>query len=156
MSLAESIRIVLLEKFATFSGRATRPEFWWFWGASLLLSFILFAIGEITGMIDLFDSIDFVISLIILCPTLAVTCRRLHDINRSGWYQLLPLVSGLPVAILFGAGSSIDGPLIIVLGIVTGILVILLLFWLAKSGDSGPNRFGDDPQHPPNDAEVFE
>ena len=156
MSPTESIRTVLLEKYATFSGRATRPEFWWFWGASLLLSVVLFCLGLVTGMVDLFDGIDSLISLAILCPTVAVTCRRLHDINRSGWFQLLPLAPALPaIALVFNGAGFGDFLMIVLIGL-TVILVILLLVWLIRAGEAGPNRFGDDPTNPPNDAEVFD
>jgi uncharacterized membrane protein YhaH (DUF805 family) len=58
-------------------------------------------------------------SLAVLVPTLAVTCRRLHDTDRSGWWQMIWLI---PV-----------------------IGWIILIVWLAGRGTTGPNRFGEDP-----------
>jgi uncharacterized membrane protein YhaH (DUF805 family) len=58
-------------------------------------------------------------SLAVLVPTIAVTCRRLHDIDRSGWWQLIWFI-----------------PLI-------GFIVMLI--WTTRQGNSGPNRFGADP-----------
>ena len=65
-------------KYATFSGRARRSEYWWF----VVLNFIL-------GFIPI---VNFIWGLIVLIPTLAVGVRRLHDTGRSGWWLLLTLV----------------------------------------------------------------
>ncbi|MCS5605827.1 MAG: DUF805 domain-containing protein, partial [Alphaproteobacteria bacterium] len=86
----------LLKRYVLFSGRASRTEFWL---SSLILSILLFATGviDVTGIT--FDSDDYFGSfeaqakstfsnfgLIITIPVLSVTCRRLHDTNRSGWF----------------------------------------------------------------------
>ena len=76
MSFPEAVQTVLTKKYADFSGRARRSEFWWF---------ALFnAIGSpILGLI---------VSLALLLPGLAVAARRLHDTGRSGWWLLLIFV----------------------------------------------------------------
>ena len=93
-------------KYATFSGRAVRSEFWWFylftvlmtWGATLTGA-AMFSIGD--PMAELLSSI---ISLIFLLPTLAVGARRLHDIGKSGWWQLLAItVIGILLLIVWWA-----------------------------------------------------
>jgi uncharacterized membrane protein YhaH (DUF805 family) len=82
MTFQEAIKICF-QKYADFSGRAKRPEFWWFALFTFLASIIL---GVVSSMLSgLF-------SLAVLIPSLAVGARRLHDIGRSGWWQLIWLV----------------------------------------------------------------
>ncbi|UWQ19156.1 DUF805 domain-containing protein [Jannaschia sp. M317] len=116
MTFADAVRRCLTTGYANFNGRAGRPEFWWFalfgFGANLavqLIDAILFG----SDGIGLFEGL---FTLAILVPSLAVGARRLHDIDRSGWWQAILLV-----------------PLI-------GILV-MIYFW-AQRGIEGPNRFG--------------
>ena len=119
----------LLKRYVLFSGRASRTEFWL---SSLVLSILLFATGviDVTGIT--FDSDDYIGSfeaqvkstfsnfgLIITIPVLSVTCRRLHDTNRSGWFLLLYFI-----------------PLI-------GLIWILVLCCLR--GTEGENRYGPYP-----------
>ena len=109
--------------FANFEGRACRREFWYF---------VLFngIVGCVAALLDLgFRTIDFdsgvglfqtINAAAALVPSSAVTARRLHDTNRSGWFQLLvfvPLVGG-----------------------------IVLLIWLAAAGDAHDNGYGPDPK----------
>jgi uncharacterized membrane protein YhaH (DUF805 family) len=98
MSLA--VRTVL-SKYATFEGRASRAEFWW-WGLAVLLLQLAtqlidgFLIGPMLG----FDAgaenagqpLSLLVSLALLLPALAVAVRRLHDTGRSGWWLLIGLV----------------------------------------------------------------
>lgn len=133
MELKRAVR-TCLSKYATFSGRAPRSEFWWF-----ILS--VWVIGLILGAVDLtlfgqsetittdtsismsretqFAPFSSIFGLLVLLPSLSVAVRRLHDIARSGWWILLGLIP------LIGT--------------------IILLVWYASKGTEGPNRFGDDP-----------
>jgi uncharacterized membrane protein YhaH (DUF805 family) len=82
MTFQESIKLCF-QKYADFSGRAKRPEFWWFVLFTFLASMILGVVSSmLAGMF----------SLAVLIPSLAVGARRLHDIGRSGWWQLIWLV----------------------------------------------------------------
>lgn len=75
------------QKYAQFSGRATRAEYWWFYLITIGVSFLL---GIVDGLLDTpFGLIYFFASLI---PSLAIQVRRLHDVSKSGWYMLLNLV----------------------------------------------------------------
>jgi len=73
-------------KYADFNGRASRPEFWWF---------ILFVIVAVAALQALSKPVSVAFHIGMLLPCLAVGARRLHDTDRSGWWQLLNLV---PVA----------------------------------------------------------
>lgn len=103
--------------FATFSGRASRSEFWWFVLASFLVSlvalFLDYLLIDITLQVTVFYWIWYLVALL---PTLAVGARRLHDTNRTGWWQLIGLV-----------------PLV-------GIIV-LIVFW-AQEGERKANQYG--------------
>ena len=83
----------VLKKYAIFTGRARRREYWMYNGVMLLIMFILGIIGGIAGMTD--DTLNMLAGLIglaLLLPTLAVTVRRLHDTGRSGWWALLNII----------------------------------------------------------------
>ncbi len=74
--------VVCMKKYADFSGRARRSEYWWFRLAFVL---ILAAITIVTHSDPLID----LVSLAFFLPDLAAAVRRLHDLNRSGWWVLL-------------------------------------------------------------------
>ena len=82
MNFQESIQ-VCFKKYADFTGRATRPEYWWF---ALFL-----VIGSlVTSSISVYLGYLFTLGTIV--PSLAAAARRLHDTNRSGWWQLIGLI----------------------------------------------------------------
>jgi uncharacterized membrane protein YhaH (DUF805 family) len=72
-------------KFADFEGRTSRSEYWWFFLAVMLVS----AMGSVLGV-----KAYSLIAIVTLLPMAAAGARRLHDVNRSGWWQLLALVPG--------------------------------------------------------------
>ena len=76
-------------KYATFSGRASRSEFWWFYLFTLLLSFGCRIISPFLG--ELGAIIILVVGFGLIIPIYAAGSRRLHDIGKSGWWQLLVL-----------------------------------------------------------------
>jgi uncharacterized membrane protein YhaH (DUF805 family) len=124
MDMITAIKTVL-GKYATFSGRATRPEYWWWLLATIILFTVLGLIdgGLIAPMMgfetfspDAGQPVSMVVSLALLLPNLAVAVRRLHDTDRSGWWLLLSLI-----------------PLL-------GTLV--LLYFFVQRGTEGSNRFG--------------
>jgi uncharacterized membrane protein YhaH (DUF805 family) len=82
MTFGESIK-TCFSKYATFDGRAPRSEFWWFFLFTLLMS-------AAAGIVS--ETLSGLFSLGVLLPSLAVGARRLHDVNRSGWFLLLWLV----------------------------------------------------------------
>jgi uncharacterized membrane protein YhaH (DUF805 family) len=82
MTFTESIQ-TCFSKYANFNGRATRSEFWWW---------VLFVILATLAADILNNKLGILISLGTLLPYIAVTARRLHDTNRSGWWQLIGII----------------------------------------------------------------
>jgi len=111
VSFPEAISLAF-NNYVNFKGRATRAEFWWFFLFTTLLSLV-------TQIIDIFSSIgilNLISSLIVLIPSLSVGVRRLHDINKSGWWLLLWF------AIIIGW--------------------IVLLIWHVRPSDKETNQYG--------------
>ena len=96
--LIANTKMIVTQKYFCFEGRAGRKEFWMWVLAVFIVNFILGLIPGKVGMI-----LSAIFSLAILLPSLGVTARRLHDVGKSGWMQLLgliPFVGGLIVLIL--------------------------------------------------------
>lgn len=74
-----------MNKYADFTGRARRSEFWWF----TLFSMIFNGVGEVIDSATGFPVLGGIISLVFFIPSLAISARRLHDIGKSGWWYLL-------------------------------------------------------------------
>jgi uncharacterized membrane protein YhaH (DUF805 family) len=135
MSFGQAIR-TCIDKFATFDGRATRSEFWWWYLFTVLVSMVgyipllVFGIiaassssgSTVSGVMGIITVILWIVWIIVvfalLIPTFAVGCRRLHDRGQSGWLQLLVLVP---------CGN-----------------IVLLVFWVME-GTPGDNAYGPKP-----------
>jgi hypothetical protein len=97
MPIVDAVK-ACLTKYGDFNGRATRTEYWWFFLAVLLGS----AAASLIAL-----RVYALFSLATLLPMIAVGARRLHDTNRSGWWQLLALVPfGVILVIIFLAQRS--------------------------------------------------
>jgi uncharacterized membrane protein YhaH (DUF805 family) len=82
--------IQAFQKYSQFSGRATRVEYWWFYLVTVAVSILASILDTILGIpFGLISVIYFFVSLI---PSLAIQVRRLHDVDKSGWYMLLNFV----------------------------------------------------------------
>ena len=121
MTLSEAVKMSFA-RYASFGGRATRSEYWYFTLFHLLaisfatvVSYLALLASPALGII--FYS---VVVFGTVLPHLAVSVRRLHDVNRTGWWYLFGFVP------LLGA--------------------IVLLVWFCTDGTRGPNRFGADPK----------
>lgn len=77
----------VLQNYATFTGRARRSEYWYFFLFNILISIIL----TVVGVIQESTMISNIYSLAVLLPSIAVGVRRMHDVGKSGWYLLIPV-----------------------------------------------------------------
>ncbi|WP_051951948.1 DUF805 domain-containing protein [Actinacidiphila yeochonensis] len=103
--------IEALRKYAVFSGRATRQEYWMYVLVNVCVYGVLLVLLGLSGS-EVAASLFALYWLAVLVPTLAVHVRRLHDTNRSGWFLLLsfvPLVGGI-LMLVFMCGASYQGP----------------------------------------------
>jgi uncharacterized membrane protein YhaH (DUF805 family) len=78
---------VCFSKYATFSGRASRSEYWFFY----LFYAIIYVAGMIVEGAVGITGISYVFILPIMLPTIAAAVRRMHDSGRSGWFLLVPI-----------------------------------------------------------------
>jgi uncharacterized membrane protein YhaH (DUF805 family) len=102
-------KVVVIERFAQFTGRAGRAEFWWFVLANFIVSTVLSLLGRASVI---FAVLSAIYGLAVLIPSIAVAIRRLHDTERSGWWLLIILVplAGIIVLIVFYATEGTPGP----------------------------------------------
>jgi uncharacterized membrane protein YhaH (DUF805 family) len=112
------------QKYADFSGRATRSEFWFF-TLFVQLLFLCSAVLDpyVAGVepddyLEIYGPVSMIIQIITLLPSLSVTARRLHDSGMTGWWMFVGL---------------------------TGIGLIPLIYWLCRPSDGESNDFGDSP-----------
>jgi uncharacterized membrane protein YhaH (DUF805 family) len=146
-----------LGRYATFSGRARRPEYWWFVLFTVLAGIAASLIdAALTGVAAGQGPVSTVAGLALLPPTLAVSWRRLHDVGRSGWFIVAPQVASVATAFLVlamsasmewqtGATPVIFQILAALGGIATLVSFILVFVWLVSRSQTGPNRFGPEP-----------
>ncbi len=117
MNVAQSIKTCLV-KYAVFEGRASRSEFWWFNLFAAIISSLACYIA-IISLLTYNNEVGYIalaVNLFITLPVLSVGARRLHDVDKSGWWQLLWIT------------------------IVGGLIVII---WQATIGDYKANRYGE-------------
>ena len=135
--------------YVNFSGRACRSEYW-YWVLFTIIGVIASRIidGVIGGPRGWIYAI---FSLATLIPSWTVLVRRLHDVDRSGWWALLGLLCAIPLLgwLIFLFAIPLTGRLIPPVGWWTIALLqlvgaIILLIWLCTKGTDGPNRFGPD------------
>jgi uncharacterized membrane protein YhaH (DUF805 family) len=120
-----------LKKYAVFSGRSRRMEYWYFVLFNIIVGVVLALIDMLIGTFSAMSNIGLlsgIYSLAVLIPTLAVMVRRLHDIDRTGWWILINLIP------LVGT-------------------IVLLVFALTP-GTPGSNRYGPDPKQATGEARV--
>jgi len=94
-------------KYATFSGRATKKEFWSFFAIHLLITILFSVISNTIAAVNVLLLIYFIASFL---PSLSITTRRLHDIGKSGWYQLVILIPilGAFILLFWSLRGSVD------------------------------------------------
>ncbi len=118
MNFQTAIEICIKKKYADFSGRASRSEFWFFY-LFILIGSILTIIADVNMFSHSFDAwgpVNSIYQLLVIVPSLAVSARRLHDTNKSGWYILFSIIP---------------------------ILGLIVIFWWSSLGSNKKNRFGN-------------
>ncbi|MBJ3763915.1 DUF805 domain-containing protein [Maribius pontilimi] len=173
MTFSQAVRICF-SKYFTFSGRASRPEYWWF---ALFVFAGSFVAGIFDGMIFGFSPVEVapneisyesdgplaaIFSLVTLVPILSAGWRRMHDSGRSGLHLLYPLIVLIGITIFMGFVSGFDTMLagdfagIITSGssILIGLAIVifflsplLVLWWLTRPSDPTSNEYGPPPSH---------
>lgn len=111
MTFSEALKTSLVDKYATFSGRATRSEYWYVVLFGYLLALLIVLLGMMVDSPELIIGLSSVLSLILLVPGLAVCIRRLHDTGRSGWWYLLvliPYIGAIALLVIFCLKSDED------------------------------------------------
>lgn len=143
MGFTEAVRICLSEKYITFSGRASRSEYWWFYLFFVMYVIVLvlcfvFLLG-IQGLNDLSMEIIIVFAILALAvyiPFISVWVRRFHDKGLSGWLVLVTmLVSNIPYV-----------------GFLAGIWSLVMTI---MKGTDGDNAYGPDPLGIQNSEDIF-
>ena len=114
---------VVRDNYINFDGRARRKEFWQFTLFSIIFSIIALFVDSSLGLNDTIG-FNIIYTLVILCPSLAVSIRRMHDINKSGWWLML------------------------------FIFVLPVIYLTCKDSDIGDNDYGSSEKYPySNDSE---
>lgn len=107
---------ICLKKYTHFKGRASRSEFWWFYLFTVIVMTVASLISRAIG--DPNDILGTLAMFALLPPSVAAGCRRLHDVGRSGWWQLLTL---------------------------TIIGMLLLVYWLVQPSRAAGDKYGPPP-----------
>lgn len=149
MDFPTAIRTCLMQKYASFEGRASRSEYWWF--------FLAFFIGAVVTQL-VWWLLYLVYALALLCPMLAVGFRRLQDTGRPGWYIAIPFGLGLVTTVLApdmpdpdtmmttGQMPNMGGmALFSLLGIIQLVISLVFLWWLTRPSQPETNAFGPPP-----------
>ena len=174
MTFSDATR-TCFSKFFTFSGRASRPEYWFFFLFIVIWSFIAGIVDwqfftqiavtetETSKSVTATSSgpVQSIVALIVFFPHLAVAFRRMHDTGRSGLYALLPilLILGAFAVLVFGIGiaSQFHGGMLdklftraTILIVIPTLIVLfvsplLVLLWLARPSQPGTNQYGPNP-----------
>jgi uncharacterized membrane protein YhaH (DUF805 family) len=118
--------------YVMFRGRASCSEYWYWTLFVILLAIVTSLVDAVLFGVDVLDfdntpPLNTIATLLTFLPSLAVSVRRLHDIDRTGWWVLIAF---------------------------TGIGILVLLYWALQSGTWGPNRFGPNPLQGPLDQPL--
>jgi uncharacterized membrane protein YhaH (DUF805 family) len=137
-----------LEKYADFTGRASRPEYWWYILGLIIAGVIVSIVEGIVGLkgmvMGIYGPLTLLLGLATIVPSLAAGARRLHDTNRSGWWQL---IAWAPYALLLlvrpAPGGTLGAAALAgVVGLIALVCAVVLIVLLVLPGTPGDNRFG--------------
>lgn len=171
MLFTDAVKTCLIEKYATFSGRARRSEFWWWYLAQTLITYIMSRVvsftsdvpvssfasssGELFGIIwDSMGSVlknpvwwlSMVVCLALFIPNIAAISRRFHDIGKSGWWQILPYALLLLNYLLLFLKLKVFLLYPLFAFLCLGAFIIMIV-WLCTDSDPKPNKWGPSPKY---------
>ncbi len=171
--------ILPLRKYFQFSGRSRRKEYWMWTLFVIVAGFVLGFVdtmlgfgGEIAPVANqspasaIYNALlsngilSNIFTVFTIIPGIAVGVRRLHDVDRSGWWLLSWVAPLLIMSALLFSGNG-EGAAVLVIGgiavLAAAVLGIMIFVWDCTDGTHGPNRFGDDPKDDgmENLAETF-
>jgi len=137
--------IYTLKKYADFSGRASKSEFWCFFFFVLLSQAVARLVDFLFGGFLFFGPVSGLVGLLLIVPQIAVAVRRLHDLGRSGRELLVPCVMLALLPLVLSLGGFL--PRIVGLGYAGLTLLVFanLLLLFLKDGKKVPNRYGGSP-----------
>ena len=118
LSYVDNFKHTIMGNYANFKGRASRSEYWRFYGITIVIAGIFNVLSALvmdTALASVVGLISIVYNLAILLPSIGLAARRLHDIGKSGWMLLISLIP-------FG--------------------IIYIIYLLAQKGDEGDNQYG--------------
>lgn len=118
LSYVDNFKHTVMGNFANFKGRASRSEYWRFYGITIVIAGIINVLSALfmdTALASVFGLISMAYNVAILLPSIGLAVRRLHDVGKSGW---LLLVSFIPFGIIY------------------------VIYLLAQKGDEGDNQYG--------------
>jgi uncharacterized membrane protein YhaH (DUF805 family) len=135
-----------LKKYADFTGRARRKEYWLFVLLCVVAGMVAGFIDGILGLSGLIGGLyglfGFVVGLALLVPSVAVAVRRLHDTSRSGWWLLIGIVPYLASVLILLSGNIVLAGMLSMVALGAG---LVLLVFMILEGTKGPNSYGPDP-----------
>lgn len=147
------------KRYATFTGRSTRSQYWFVMLALFLVNVFITLPGIMVmalgwsfplvgmGLAVCMNIIGTLLFLGLLLPTLALTVRRLHDIGRGGGWLALFFLAPLVAGVMFGLAFAESRPnyfLLFVSGLIVPVCCIWGFIWMCTPGDAGPNEYGAD------------
>ena len=118
LSYVDNFKHTVMGNFANFKGRASRSEYWRFYGITIVIAGIINVLSALfmdTALSSVFGLISMAYNVAILLPSIGLGVRRLHDVGKSGWMLLISLIP-------FG--------------------IIYVIYLLAQKGDEGDNQYG--------------
>lgn len=151
MGFLEAVSQVIRKSFV-FNGRARRKEYWsWVLFSALLNIVVAVAAMMISSTETVQTCVSLIMNLLVFFPTLSVAIRRLHDVERSGWWYggyYIALVVYALFGVILVAGSSVKPFVIfsIIFLVVALCWGVAMLVWSFTEGTNGPNMYGEDPK----------
>jgi uncharacterized membrane protein YhaH (DUF805 family) len=145
-----------IQKYADFNGRAPRAEYWWYALALTVVLVVLMIIEALVGLnkmiLGVYGPLTALLYLATIVPGIAVSVRRLHDTNRSGWWLLLIVPYVISAVLMMramaaatAAGTAPAFGAAGILGLIGLVGCIVLLVFYCLPGTPGDNRYGPDP-----------